>query len=795
MSRSRLVRSARRVMVSVAVLTATSVLGTSLASAEGLVGTASKPSQRVTVVPPIASPQTDPSPQMPVGRSGAVPAPVAAPQAGPAAPVLPPPPVVRVAPKAPASVSIDPKVATASGDGGFVEGESVEVVSKRTPKSKTFRNPDGTFTEKISNVDRHYRGSDGKWLDINDHLVADPAGGYRNGANAFKARFLPGSSGVKLETTVGTITMFPVGGSLGAPVVDAAGEAVTYSDVWPGVDVRYRVLGNTVKEEIVVRQPTTQSAYPFQVTGTTLAVEAHGSLSASGAFADKWKITAPVVFDKTGMEVSAAAPRYSVAGDVVTLNVSPVWVTGLRAADLPVVLDPSWHGVGAGNSQAYLRNPYDDGYTTCAPCQVAVGNINEPGWRTWRSTVYFPYESLFGKQVLYAKIDLYNRLAGTGAPSPLKVYGGDTVGYGGDWNWSNLGAYLGQGTAGDTFTFDAPSLRDYFQDLANRWLPGVPVKFLGDETVGAYTYKRFYAFELHIQYNDAPSQASPVPPSPGNGAQIHTLTPTLAVNASDPNGDQVYYYYRVATGADAESNVVGECPWTTSTSCPIGGGLSWNTTYYWHVYTSDGYWQTNPNWVWSFRTVNNAPAVASAVVPPSPANGAAPHSLTTTLKASATDADGDAVQYYFRFATGSDAESGSVWNSGWQSSDTWTVPAGLNWNTNYYWHVYTYDGIAQTNPNWVWSFRPSNAAPAVPAAAAPAAGTVLAQTNLSFSAGTVTDPDGDPVTYQFQVATGTDGQSGRLAVSQWLPSPAWTPPAGTFADGGSYSWLVRAQDN
>ncbi len=69
------------------------------------------------------------------------------------------------------------------------------------------------------------------------------------------------------------------------------------------------------------------------------------------------------------------------------------------------------------------------------------------------------------------------------------------------------------------------------------------------------------------------------------------------------------------------------------------------------------------------------------------------------------DADGDAVQYYFRVSTKPDAETGAVINSGWINSPQWTIPEGiLQDGTTYYWHTYT-KGATQTNPNWVRSFK------------------------------------------------------------------------------------------
>ena len=92
--------------------------------------------------------------------------------------------------------------------------------------------------------------------------------------------------------------------------------------------------------------------------------------------------------------------------------------------------------------------------------------------------------------------------------------------------------------------------------------------------------------------------------------------------------------------------------------------------------------------------------------PVEPANGQVTVSTQPMLKVNPVgDADGDAVQYYFRVATSPDGESGAVINSGWISSPNWTVPDGiLQDGTTYYWHTYTL-GRLQTNPNWTRSFK------------------------------------------------------------------------------------------
>ena len=73
--------------------------------------------------------------------------------------------------------------------------------------------------------------------------------------------------------------------------------------------------------------------------------------------------------------------------------------------------------------------------------------------------------------------------------------------------------------------------------------------------------------------------------------------------------------------------------------------------------------------------------------------------------------DNDQIKYYFRVATNSNAESGTIFNSGWIDSPTWTLPeSALQDNMTYYWHVYSskWNGTTyytQTNPDWVRSFK------------------------------------------------------------------------------------------
>lgn len=89
-------------------------------------------------------------------------------------------------------------------------------------------------------------------------------------------------------------------------------------------------------------------------------------------------------------------------------------------------------------------------------------------------------------------------------------------------------------------------------------------------------------------------------------------------------------------------------------------------------------------------TYDNAPVLTSVA----PAAGIMVTNTTPTLTATATDADGDPLQYWFRVSTGAAGTNGRVADSGWVSSSSWQVPAGvLQDGAAYHWVAYVIDGM------------------------------------------------------------------------------------------------------
>jgi RHS repeat-associated protein len=111
---------------------------------------------------------------------------------------------------------------------------------------------------------------------------------------------------------------------------------------------------------------------------------------------------------------------------------------------------------------------------------------------------------------------------------------------------------------------------------------------------------------------------------------------------------------------------------------------------------------------WTYKNLNATLVVDTGSAPPAatltaPADGTVSTSLTPTLAvAPVTDPDGDPIKYCFRVATGADAKSGVVVDSGCLTTPTWTVPPGvLQDGVAYTWQAMTYSGTTTTTPTWI----------------------------------------------------------------------------------------------
>ena len=305
-----------------------------------------------------------------------------------------------------------------------------------------------------------------------------------------------------------------------------------------------------------------------------------------------------------------------------------------------------------------------------------------------------------------------------------------------------------------------------------------------------------------------------------------TQSATVEVDNRVYGTANVYNFSVWWASAYSFAGAAGQGPYISTTT---GNGGYFSSTAFSQLYNSWtegrssggalGFAGQEPNGVYTYKQFNNYYLYDNYYTFPSvptlssPANVSSWHTLNPTLSTSATNADGTALQYYYQIATDS-GFSHVICGSGWNGYGTsWTVPSscGLAWNQPYYWRTYAWNsqydangGMIMSGPSSAWSFSTTNSPPSSPPVVSPGSSTtqVISTSTATFSANSSVDPDGDPISYRFQVATGADGQSGRLITSGWNPTNScsgqgycWSPPAGTFQDGGVYYWTAQAEDN
>ena len=491
-----------------------------------------------------------------------------------------------------------------------------EVVERRTATSKTFATADADrFTTKISAAPIHYRGGNGRWLDLDLSLASDGSGGFRPRGVGFGLRIAASASArelAQIDLGQGRSAAFGLNGA-GNPRAVVAGASVRYPKVYPGVDLRLETTALGVKEELVLASRSAQNVFDFRLDLTGLEVEkdAAGGLEYRDAAGDVALRTPPGWAEDSARKT--AEHRGSVTGDVdfdllpgadgsTTLRVTldRAWLDD-SARVFPVTIDPTWM-VGAHINQAY----YSGGVTE-APGQVQVGNPYQDCCNVWRSTVYFPYEDLFGKVIDGARVHLFNMSSGTTSAYDVCLSHATSFSFNGYDPYSEM-CVVASGWAANFY--NGQVLSQYRTAINNQWR-GWSLSFAGNESQYQFTYKKFFSFELHIDWRE-PNRAPNVPDTrnPFHG-WMGTSSPTLSARYTDPDGN----------GGNVDFEMPGGC------FCPVatsnGNTAYWNPgvgdgVYSWRVRGWDGQYHSAWSDHWTFTvdgTKPGLPAIGSSTHP------------------------------------------------------------------------------------------------------------------------------------------------------------------------------------
>ena len=720
---------------------------------------------------------------------------------------------------------------------GFDENSSREVADARTAASTTYANTDGTTTVVQSSMPVHFQDGDGVWQDVDNRIVTGADGVLSNAANAWQVSFSPMSpdGGVAFRAVDGQIRFNAVGAVEVKPVIEPDGESVRYVDVFPGMDVVYRVTGMGVEELLVLKTADAPPVVSFHVQGASFERGKFGGLTArDSTLAGKLNFSAPETYLATGTGVDVANQVFDVmddgsGGSIIQVGLRKEALASLTAESFPVTVDPSltygsspsWvHSYAADTSNGASYATYNDGY-------ARIGNpyLSASSPIRWRSVAFMDYSALYGANIVDASVTT-NVVDGYAAGAqPLNAFWASqdgfhygttpkyytsaspsqaTVAYG--WH-----AYL-ESTVTSGWSTASGSLSELYNVLTRTSSYGAALYF-GGSGAAAYTFKKF-SVSLSLTYNRWPS-------APTGSFSASGRTASFASAYSwDPDGDATRFMYRLVdqtTGATIDSYGGGEgqfTDWTSTTSFTYQVPQDWSGhlvrayIYAWDSVCVVDECHVSGTEAGSWTAVNAAPGVPAL---DSPVNGFQSHNLTVTLKAFAGSdsnavppqvSNGDSMYYAFYYCTSNPCGSTRQYFTGWQLS-TWplwaqtaTFPT-VFYSQTVWWGVDVYDG-RDTAGTAMRSITLTNAAPTA-TNQAPGNGTVttLLTTQTPTLTATVADAD-DPITsvsYNF-VLTPTGG-SGILAQSGWLGATgsavSFKVPAWLQSDTG-YDWHVDVRD-
>ena len=288
--------------------------------------------------------------------------------------------------------------------------------------------------------------------------------------------------------------------------------------------------------------------------------------------------------------------------------------------------------------------------------------------------------------------------------------------------------------------------------------------------------------------------------SPQDNTEVNTFNPVLEVtNSVDVDEDIVLYSFEVfsdsglinlvASVADISAGGNGVTNWLVDTA------LLENAYYYWRVTAIDEHGAQTFSSIASFfvNTANDAPGLPAISAP---ADGSIVNTNTLDLIIDNTvDPDGDNLFYYFELDTANSFDSQNKQLSGpiAEGIDTtqWNT-AGLSEDVTYYWRVRASDGLA--NSGWVqasFTVNATNLPPNIPTVNNPGNGAWVAMLLPTLSVNPAADPDGDDVSYHFELYS--DASLTTLISQYSTQDLSWmlTTP---LSDNVWYYWRVRAED-
>ena len=641
---------------------------------------------------------------------------------------------------------------------GFDSKRSKEMGSKRAEQSRTFLNPDGTYTTRFYDEPVNFRAEDGAWKPIDNTLVPRD----ESGPSTMSA----GEDGWETESTesriefAGTADAHPVvrmavaeGVSVGygvdearASAGQAEGSTLTYEDVRPHSDVEFVAGSGSVKETLVLKDAAapTEWRFPLDLAGLTARLDDHGNV----LFADTegivrawtpagWMEDSNLAPDSNEGVISSGV-TYSLAEEngrqVLVVKLDKEWLSSPERV-FPVRVDPSVKSVGA-TSGTYVEYPYNTNFASSDVLKVGThdgGNHKAAAFLRFTGVE----SSLKNAWVLGANLALYNSWSQSCTARPVTVHPITS-------NWSETttskwpGPSTGSSLASKSFAHGwKPSgtadwacesawatikLGSAGRKLVDDWTHGRKKNYglaVKASTTDSKGWKQFGSDDYPngkpsldvtwTKYGATYKLGDFTAPVTATTEGIETITVTNQGQETWPAGGNYQLRYNLFDADKKEITDSSKIRWTKMPEA-VSPGESVTLDAKIAPLTPGTYfvqWTMDDVGVSRFTSAGvPGPAVklSSVNIPPqltaeSPGSGVTVSTLTPTLWAKGTDADRypkAALQYSFEVCEVAGNNLRKNCRTGSRTSEQqWAVPSGwLSWNRTYAWYGYAYDGSA-----------------------------------------------------------------------------------------------------
>ena len=414
-----------------------------------------------------------------------------------------------------------------------------ELVQFRTLSSRTFDNHDGTYTTSAYSGRIHYRDDQGMLRPISSALVPsqEPGYAYENEANSFRAFFKSQFDSDYLQLALGSDAFLLSLQGAAQSQAQTRARGISYSDVFPGVDLRYELQPDGLKETLLLQNAQVPLSYRFLLSPPPGA-RIHADQRDDGSWAFYLARQARPVFvldapwaseaDEPVARRRHAALAVSRQGSdfVLDLTLDGTWLHD-PARQFPVRVDPTMT----------IQPPFQDASFdfACPGCagvtsdRLSIGTVaGADSNPIWRSALQFSLADIpDGASISSAKVKLY--FDGTCLPSGTPCGGTshqiDALRMTNSWS---------PGSKTSMLAFDATPLTSFTlpSNAAAQWMNWDITSTVQNWYSGAQSN-----FGLLLKRATEPSASSgPKPPS-RNYAAEPTLGPKLEVTYNGNGGE------------------------------------------------------------------------------------------------------------------------------------------------------------------------------------------------------------------------------------------------------------------